>query len=311
MYIDADSNTPPGEVPSTCKSFANASHSEENKKSDQEGMGDSDDNIPLEMAATTTATERSSSPPPPPSATAGEDSMLPVDSPIITAFADTVISTSTITPEPISVPPATENSKYSRPVSRHSSYMPVDKQHERELPAFRYSSVTRPRENSTATTITHDGTTTVVPASRKVRASVVSASLSPEVPDDATVLEQVNSNRKDAAALAESTGILGDKYFECLQGYVSLQEPSSSFWKRRYFVVAEETMFMYINECSRTPSDYMPFSRVTVSPRDAEDEVLMPHSIAVDFGEGEYYMYFDSASTLNAFETEINKVISK
>ncbi|KAJ2017923.1 hypothetical protein GGI06_002804 [Coemansia sp. S85] len=124
------------------------------------------------------------------------------------------------------------------------------------------------------------------------------------------MLEQVNQHRQDVAALAESTGILGDKYFEGLRGYTSIQEPTNAFWKRRYFVIADKTVFMYINECSRTPSDFLHIESVVSPPRDAGDEVLMPHSIAVDFGTGEYYMYFDTASMREAFESEVRKAIS-
>ncbi|KAJ2345962.1 hypothetical protein GGH91_002362 [Coemansia sp. RSA 2671] len=163
-------------------------------------------------------------------------------------------------------------------------------------PAFRYSSIR-----------SRDGKSAASSLRSKSRGSVVSASALPEV--DA-MLEQVNQHRQDVAALAESTGILGDKYFEGLRGYTSIQEPTNAFWKRRYFVIADKTVFMYINECSRTPSDFLHIESVVSPPRDAGDEVLMPHSIAVDFGTGEYYMYFDTASMREAFESEVRKAIS-
>ncbi|KAJ2490535.1 hypothetical protein IWW37_003095 [Coemansia sp. RSA 2050] len=163
-------------------------------------------------------------------------------------------------------------------------------------PAFRYSSIR-----------SRDGKSAASSLRSKSRGSVVSSSAQPEV--DA-MLEQVNQHRQDVAALAESTGILGDKYFEGLRGYTSIQEPKNAFWKRRYFVIADKTVFMYINECSRTPSDFLHIESVVSPPRDAGDEVLMPHSIAVDFGTGEYYMYFDSAPMREAFENEVRKVIS-
>ncbi|KAJ2552429.1 hypothetical protein EV175_003319 [Coemansia sp. RSA 1933] len=145
---------------------------------------------------------------------------------------------------------------------------------------------------------------------RRGRASVFSSSFSPIQPEVAVMLEQINEHRKEAAVLAENTGVMSDKYYKCLQGYTSIQEPTSAFWKRRYFVVAENTMFLYTNECSRVPTDYLEMSSVVHSPRDAEEEVLMPHSLAVDFGSGEYYMYFDTPDMMRAFEGEISKAIA-
>ncbi|KAJ2399326.1 hypothetical protein GGI23_002719 [Coemansia sp. RSA 2559] len=142
-----------------------------------------------------------------------------------------------------------------------------------------------------------------------LRASVFSSSFSPIQPEVALMLDQVNEHRKEAAELAKNTGVMSDKYHQCLQGYTSIQEPTSAFWKRRYFVVAENTMFLYTNECSRIPSDYLEISSVIHSPRDAEDEVLMPHSLAVDFGSGDCYMYFDTSDMMRAFAGEISKAI--
>ncbi|KAJ2367047.1 hypothetical protein H4S01_002373 [Coemansia sp. RSA 2610] len=145
---------------------------------------------------------------------------------------------------------------------------------------------------------------------RSNRNSVNSMVLSPSQPEVALMLDQVKAHRKDVAELAFSSGVMGDKYFECLRGYTSIQEPAKSFWKRRYFAIADKVLFMYTNECSRTPSDYLPMDSIVAMPRDAEDEVLMPHSVAVDFGDGEYYLYFDSASVRQAFEGEVQKAIS-
>ncbi|KAJ1800421.1 hypothetical protein LPJ59_001115 [Coemansia sp. RSA 2399] len=142
-----------------------------------------------------------------------------------------------------------------------------------------------------------------------LRASVFSSSFSPIHPEVALMLDQINEHRKEAAELAKNTGVMSDKYHQCLQGYTSIQEPTSAFWKRRYFVVADNTMFLYTNECSRVPSDYLEIGSVVHSPRDAEDEVLMPHSLAVDFGSGDCYMYFDTSDMMRAFEGEISKAI--
>ncbi|KAJ2342789.1 hypothetical protein GGF43_005845 [Coemansia sp. RSA 2618] len=142
------------------------------------------------------------------------------------------------------------------------------------------------------------------------RTSVYSTVLSPSQPEVAMMLDQVKAHRKDVVELANSSGVMGDKYFQCLRGYTSIQEPAKAFWKRRYFAIADNTMFMYTNECSRTPSDYLPMDSIPSPPRDAEDEVLMPHSVAVNFGDGEYYLYFDSASMRQAFEGEVQKAIS-
>ncbi|KAJ2082825.1 hypothetical protein H4R24_001283 [Coemansia sp. RSA 988] len=145
---------------------------------------------------------------------------------------------------------------------------------------------------------------------RRRRTSILSATLSPSQPEVAMMLEQVNEHRKDVAELAMNTGILGDKFFKCLRGYTNIQEPEKAFWKRRYFAIADNTLFMYTNECSRTPSDCLPIDTVVSTPRDAEDEVLMPNSIAIDFGDGEYYMYFDTLTMRQAFESEVQKAIS-
>ncbi|KAJ1729830.1 hypothetical protein LPJ72_004774 [Coemansia sp. Benny D160-2] len=134
-------------------------------------------------------------------------------------------------------------------------------------------------------------------------------SFSPIQPEVANMLSQINEHRKETAVLAENTGVMSDKYYQCLQGYTSIQEPTSAFWKRRYFVVAENTMFLYTNECSRVPTDYLEIGTIVRSPRDAEDEVLMPHSLAVDFGSGDYYMYFDTLDMMRAFQGEISKSI--
>ncbi|KAJ2882617.1 hypothetical protein H4R27_003327 [Coemansia aciculifera] len=246
---------------------------------------------------------------------------LPVaDSPIITHFdhrnsriepSPTVIETDmpfSALP-PTRSPPATAystgggNSPHeSRPVTSGSvaSYVSAAAAAvDQSTPSFRYSSIR-----------SRDGKSAASSLRSKSRGSVVSTSLSSTQPEVAAMLEQVNQHRQDVAALAESTGILGDKYFEGLRGYTSIQEPTNAFWKRRYFVIADKTVFMYINECSRTPSDFLHIESVVSPPRDAGDEVLMPHSIAVDFGTGEYYMYFDSASMREAFEGEVRKVIN-
>ncbi|KAJ2790097.1 hypothetical protein H4R21_006586, partial [Coemansia helicoidea] len=123
----------------------------------------------------------------------------------------------------------------------------------------------------------------------------------------ATMVSQVRARRQTVVELADNVGILGDKYYKCLRGYTSIQEPNNAFWKRRYFAVADKTLFMYTNECSRTPSDYLAMDGIVAPPRDAEDEVLMPHSIAVNFGNGECYMYFDTASMREAFESEVRR----
>ncbi|KAJ2738543.1 hypothetical protein GGI20_006258 [Coemansia sp. BCRC 34301] len=252
-----------------------------------------------------------------PSSPAPEDA-LAVDSPIITHFDH---RNSHIEPSPVSTetsipfaalppttrsPPATAYStgggsshhQESRPVTSGSSASLVATSAEdKPTPAFRYSSIR-----------SRDGKSAAQSLRSKSRSSVMSTSMSSAQPEVAAMLEQVNQHRQDVAALAESTGILGDKYFECLRGYTSIQEPTNAFWKRRYFVVADKTVFMYINECSRTPSDCLHIESIVSPPRDAGDEVLMPHSIAVDFGAGEYYMYFDSATVREAFEGELRKV---
>ncbi|KAI9504599.1 hypothetical protein BX070DRAFT_251430 [Coemansia spiralis] len=166
----------------------------------------------------------------------------------------------------------------------------------------RYSSIrSRERPTSASTAITNG---------RRNRASVFSSSFSPVQPEVASMLSQISEHRKETAELAENTGVMSEKYFECLQGYTSIQEPTNAFWKRRYFVVAENTLFLYTNECSRVPTDYLDMASVVRPPRDAEDEVLMPHSIALDFGEGEYYMYFDSAKTQRSFIREVSKIMN-
>ncbi|KAJ2162280.1 hypothetical protein GGF46_000771 [Coemansia sp. RSA 552] len=143
------------------------------------------------------------------------------------------------------------------------------------------------------------------------RQNRVSAVMSPTHPEVALMLEQVKAHRKDVADLAQSSGILGDEYFKCLRGYTSIQEPDKAFWKRRYFAVAQRTLFLYTNECSRTPSDCLPMAEIAEPPRDAEDEVLMPNSIAINFGPaGEYYLYFDTADMRQAFEGEVQKAMA-
>ncbi|KAJ1802975.1 hypothetical protein LPJ75_006013 [Coemansia sp. RSA 2598] len=132
--------------------------------------------------------------------------------------------------------------------------------------------------------------------------SLAAPPVSPEV---AKMLEQITEHRKTTAELAESSGIMGPKYFECLRGYTSIQEPSNSFWKRRYFVVADQTLFLYTNECSRTPNDHWLLKSVIRAPRRADDDVLMPHAVAVDFGGGEHFLFFDSAAIRQSFEEEV------
>ncbi|KAJ2847753.1 hypothetical protein IWW36_003690, partial [Coemansia brasiliensis] len=107
---------------------------------------------------------------------------------------------------------------------------------------------------------------------RSNRASLYSMVLSPSQPEVAVMLDQVKAHRKDVMELASSSGIMGEKYFECVRGYTSIQEPAKAFWKRRFFAIADKTMFMYTNECSRIPSDYLPIDNAVSPPRDAEDE---------------------------------------
>ncbi|KAJ2780699.1 hypothetical protein GGI15_003442 [Coemansia interrupta] len=147
---------------------------------------------------------------------------------------------------------------------------------------------------------------------RKNRASVISVLLSAPVSAEvARALEEVSKHRKTAADLAASSGIMGTKYFDCLQGYTSIQEPTNSYWKRRYFVIADGTLFLYTNECSRVPTDYWPLKSVVRPPRPADEDVLMPHAVAVDFGSGEHYLFFDSAAIRQSFESEVAQAMNK
>ncbi|KAJ2815118.1 hypothetical protein FBU31_007051, partial [Coemansia sp. 'formosensis'] len=173
---------------------------------------------------------------------------LPVaDSPIITHFDH---RNSRIEPSPIAIetdvpftalppirsPPTTAYRpgsgsilRESRPVTSGSvasftSAAAVAVAVDPSAPAFRYSSIR-----------SRDGKSAASSLRSKSRGSVASPSLSPVQPEVAAMLEQVNQHRQDVAALAESTGILGDKYFEGLRGYTSIQEPTNAFWKRRYF----------------------------------------------------------------------------
>ncbi|KAJ1840711.1 hypothetical protein LPJ73_006345 [Coemansia sp. RSA 2703] len=147
---------------------------------------------------------------------------------------------------------------------------------------------------------------------RKNRTSVISVLLSAPVSADvARALEEVGKHRKTAAELAESSGIMGSKYFECLRGYTSIQEPTNAYWKRRYFVIADGTLFLYTNECSRVPTDYWPLKTVVRAPRQADEDVLMPHAVAVDFGSGEHFLFFDSSAIRKSFENEVIQAMSK
>ncbi|KAJ2006610.1 hypothetical protein GGI04_001819 [Coemansia thaxteri] len=245
---------------------------------------------------------------------AAADDLLDADSPIIAHFDDqgsqhNLSPTTVETHVPFApLPPRSSCSSASggfahesRPASSSSAALGSPGAAGHSTPAFRYSSI-RSRDG---------GRKSAASSLRsKSRNSVASPSLSPMQPEMVAMIEQVSLHRQDVAALAESTGILGDKYFECLRGYTSIQEPTNAFWKRRYFVVADKTVFMYINECSRTPTDFLPIESVVAPPRDAEDEVLLPHSIAVDFGTGEYFMYFDSAAMREAFEGEIRSALA-
>ncbi|KAJ2596390.1 hypothetical protein H4R99_004944 [Coemansia sp. RSA 1722] len=152
--------------------------------------------------------------------------------------------------------------------------------------------------------------TSISSSIRKSRASMISSLASPPVPPEvARMLEEITEHRKTTAELAESSGIMGPKYFECLRGYTSIQEPSNSYWKRRYFVVADQTLFLYTNECSRTPNDHWLLTSVVRAPRKADDDVLMPHAVAVDFGTGEHYLFFDTAAIRQAFEKQVLQAI--
>ncbi|KAJ2888045.1 hypothetical protein FB639_000905 [Coemansia asiatica] len=148
--------------------------------------------------------------------------------------------------------------------------------------------------------------TSISSSIRKSRASMASTLALPPIPPEvARMLEKITENRKTTAELAESSGIMGPKYFECLRGYTSIQEPSNSYWKRRYFVVADQTLFLYTNECSRTPNDHWLLKSAVRAPRRADDDVLMPHAVAVDFGSGEHFLFFDSAAIRQSFEDEV------
>ncbi|KAJ1665106.1 hypothetical protein EV178_003545 [Coemansia sp. RSA 1646] len=214
------------------------------------------------------------------------EEFMQTDSPVIAQFDDQVANSGNILPAVGLRKNHSYNSATANPTTQ----------------ANRYSSVRlRERPGSAATGVTNG---------RRGRASVFSSSFSPIQPEIAFMLDQISEHRKETAELAENTGVMSDKYYQCLQGYTSIQEPTSAFWKRRYFVVAENTMFLYTNECSRIPTDYLEISSIVHSPRDAEDEVLMPHSLAVDFGTGDYYMYFDTSDMMRAFEGEISKAIN-
>ncbi|KAJ1939525.1 hypothetical protein GGF37_004365 [Kickxella alabastrina] len=177
-------------------------------------------------------------------------------------------------------------------------------------PTVGTASPARPTYHRYSLNCSPDRQSTSISSKRKSRVCIASSFKKIPVPEVAQLMEEVSEHRRNTAELAQSSGLMGDKFFRCLRGYTSIQEPSNSFWKRRYFVIADETLFMYTNECSRTPTDFWPLSSIVRAPRNAEDDVLMAHSLAMDFGAGEHFLYFDNAQMRQAFEGEVLTSIS-
>ncbi|KAJ1894414.1 hypothetical protein LPJ66_005201 [Kickxella alabastrina] len=172
------------------------------------------------------------------------------------------------------------------------------------------ASLARPTYHRYSLNYSPERQSTSISSKRKSRVCIASSFKKTPAPEVAQLMEEVSEHRRNTAELAQSSGLMGDKFFRCLRGYTSIQEPSNSFWKRRYFVIADETLFMYTNECSRTPTDFWPLSSIVRAPRNAEDDVLMAHSLAMDFGAGEHFLYFDNAQMRQAFEGEVLTSIS-
>ncbi|KAI8868228.1 hypothetical protein GQ42DRAFT_44313 [Ramicandelaber brevisporus] len=100
-------------------------------------------------------------------------------------------------------------------------------------------------------------------------------------------------------------------------GYISVMSGSNSTsnsrvgsgyttWKRRWYVRYGGTVYLYLNETSSSPSGSIALSDITRVYLDAQEEVLMPHSLKLEMsstGESEagaeeesWYVYFDTAS---------------
>ncbi|KAJ1954522.1 hypothetical protein EC988_002384 [Linderina pennispora] len=121
------------------------------------------------------------------------------------------------------------------------------------------------------------------------------------------LIDSVKVHRKEVSRQAEKAGILDSSVKKGLRGYMTIQEPTCPFWKRRYFVLTEDKLFTYINECSVVPSDVISLGEPLTAPCDVSDDLLIANAISVRFATGEYFFYFDTPQVRKAFEARIQR----
>ncbi|KAJ1940056.1 hypothetical protein FBU59_003919 [Linderina macrospora] len=125
------------------------------------------------------------------------------------------------------------------------------------------------------------------------------------------IIDSIKMHRKEVTRQAEKAGILDRSLSKGLRGYMTIQEPTSPFWKRRYFVLTGDQLFTYINECTVVPSDVVSLGMLLSAPCDVSDDLLIANAISAKFDAGDYLFYFDSAQMRQAFEAAIQSITSE
>ncbi|KAG9300616.1 hypothetical protein G9A89_005216 [Geosiphon pyriformis] len=95
-----------------------------------------------------------------------------------------------------------------------------------------------------------------------------------------------------------------------LDGYITVQGGGVYFWKRRYFELRGQTLYLF-----RDPTDKLPISKIDLNNdvaavSDAQSEVLILNSFKVDFRSTEpYYFFSDDRKTKESFVQAIARYV--
>ncbi|KAK9687239.1 hypothetical protein K7432_014867 [Basidiobolus ranarum] len=81
-----------------------------------------------------------------------------------------------------------------------------------------------------------------------------------------------------------------------LTGYITVQGGGVYFWKRRWFALRGNTLYLYRDEKDKYPLSSIDFGVGINRIEDARSEVLIPNSFRVEFSPNEVYHFFADTS---------------
>lgn len=86
-----------------------------------------------------------------------------------------------------------------------------------------------------------------------------------------------------------------------LAGYVSVQTGNSSFWKRRWFMLKKNSLYLFHEQKDKYPIIAIDLSDTIETLEDAEEEVLIPNSFKLQLQySGCFFFYLDDLALKNS-----------